>query len=201
MKTLNEEIERIKKVMGITKNKIPFNYHQHLIEIFSSDDSELGESEDINRDESKTDFLEKLNNNDFETDPELFFNSINKSKKHKEMLSDFSVEDFSGMKLFKVSGYDAGYALKKSSTGEYDEIVSVFNNSDVKGIGNYLIKSAINNGGCYLDHYDGYLSNFYENLGFEEYERYEFDPQYDPKGEFESKYGRQDVILRKHKSC
>jgi hypothetical protein len=64
-----------------------------------------------------------------------------------------------------------------------------------------LVKSAINNGGCYLDHFDGYLSNIYQPLGFVEYDRYKFDPQYDKDGLFRKKYGEADVIFRKHKNC
>ena len=57
-----------------------------------------------------------------------------------------------------------------------------------------LIFINICSAGCYLDHYDGYLSDFYQSLGFEEYDRYEFDPQYDKDGKFEKKYGRKNII-------
>ena len=201
MRTLNEQLHRIKKMMGIKPIKNSFEYHEHLVELFSGDHKELGEEDDFEIDSSKEDVIEKIRNNEFSDDPQEFYDAINSSDKHKEMLSEYSPEEFAEMKLFKVDGYDIGYALKKSSDGGYNEIVSVFNNSDIKGIGNELIKSAINNGGCYLDHYDGFLSDFYSSLGFEEYERYEFDPQYDPEGKFEKKYGRQAIIFRKHKNC
>ena len=196
---LQENINRIKQMMGIKSNKPTFKQHEHLIEIFSNSYDELDEN--IENENSRDDVIQKINNNDFENDPESFLEAINNTKKHKEMLSDYSIEDFSNMKLFKVNGYDIGYALKKSKDGEYNEIVSVFNNSDVKGVGDELIKSAIKNGGCYLDHYDGFLSDFYSRHDFEEYDRYEFNPQYDPEGKFERKYGRRDIIFRKHKDC
>jgi len=199
MKSLNEEIGRIKKVMGIKpKKKISLGYHDNLIEIFS--EGVEGE-EDDNKKSIRDNVIENFKNSDFIDDANEFYDSINKSDKHKEMLTDYTVEDFSKMKLFKLNGYDIGYALKKSSTGEYDEIVVIYNNSGVKNIGDYIIKSAINNGGCYLDHYGGYLSNFYERHDFEEIERYEFDPQYDIEGKFESKYGKRPIIVRKHKNC
>lgn len=64
------------------------------------------------------------------------------------MLTDYSIDELKKMKLFKLKNYDIGYALKKSHTGNYDEIVSVFNNEDgVKNIGMDLIMSAVKMGG------------------------------------------------------
>jgi len=201
-RNLQEQISKIKSMMGIKPKKHSFDYHEHLVELFLGEQKELDEDNyDFEIDDIKEEVISKIKNNEFSDDPQEFYNAINRSKKHKEMLSEYSVDDFAEMKLFKLDGYDIGYALKKSQDNGYNEIVSVFNNSDVKGIGNELMKSAINNGGCYLDHYDGFLSDFYSSLGFEEYDRYEFDPQYDPDGEFEKKYGRQDIIFRKHKNC
>lgn len=71
----------------------------------------------------------------------------------------------------------------------------------IKNIGKELIQSAIKNGGCYLDHFDGFLSNLYSSLGFVEYKRDKFDPQYDPENKFRDKYGESDVIYRVHKNC
>jgi len=199
---LQEQISRMKSMMGIKPKKNSFDYHEHLVELFLGKQKELDEdNDDFEIDDIKEDVISKIKNNEFSDDPQEFYDAINRSEKHKEMLSEYSVDDFAEMKLFKLDGYDIGYALKKSSDGGYNEIVSVFNNSDVKGIGIELMKSAISNGGCYLDHYDGFLSDFYSSLGFEEYDRYEFDPQYDPDGKFEKKYGRQDIIFRKHKNC
>ncbi len=199
---LQEQISRMKSMMRIKPKKHSFDYHEHLVELFLGEQKELDEGNyDFEIDDIKDEVISKIKDNEFSDDPQEFYNAINRSKKHKEMLSEYSVDDFAEMKLFKLDGYDIGYALKKSQDNGYNEIVSVFNNSDVKGIGNELMKSAISNGGCYLDHYDGFLSDFYSSLGFEEYDRYEFDPQYDPDGEFEKKYGRQDIIFRKHKNC
>jgi hypothetical protein len=199
---LRENISRIKKMMGIKPKKHSFDYHEHLVELFLGEQKELDEEDDdFEIDDVKEEVISKIKNNEFSDDPQEFYDAINRSEKHKEMLSEYSVDDFAEMKLFILDGYGIGYALKKSQDGGYNEIVSVFNNSDVKGIGNELMKSAISNGGCYLDHYDGFLSDFYSSLGFEEYDRYEFDPQYDPDGNFEKKYGRQDIIFRKHKNC
>jgi hypothetical protein len=115
------------------------------------------------------------------------------------MLTNYSIADLSKMKLFKLVGYNIGYALKQFENNGFSEIVALHNNeSDVKGIGELLMQSAINNGGKYLDHYDGFLSSLYSKLGFKEYKREMYNPKYisNPK-EFEKKYGKPDIIYRK----
>lgn len=136
-----------------------------------------------------------------EPDAVEFHRALSKSK-HSQMLTPYSTSELSKMKLFKLKDYDIGFALKQFEDGTYSEIVSVFNNEPgISNIGKELMQAAIDNGGCYLDHYDGFLSNLYKSMGFEEYKRYNFDPQYDPDGSFASKYGKADVIFRKHKNC
>ena len=121
--------------------------------------------------------------------------------KYPEMLTMYSVEEFDKMKLFKLNGFDIGYALKQrdDGNGEYDEIVSVFNNEpDIKQISVPLVNHAIAQGGRYLDHFDGFLSKLYgDKLGFKVYNRDKFDPQYDPDGSFRDKYGALDIVYRK----
>lgn len=195
MKNLTEQVQRIKKMMGISPKPINISHHQHLIDTFSDIESEISED---NESDEKNIVIEKIKNNDFINDPEAFLDSIKKSSR-KEMLTDYTIEDLKDMITFKLDGYDIGYALKKDEEGNYGEIVSVFNNSGIKGVGDDLMRSAIKNGGRYLDHYDGFLSNFYSKLGFEEYKRDKFDPQYDPTGEFRDKYGPADIIYRKYK--
>jgi len=141
--------------------------------------------------------LEFLIKNDLNTNPEEFFNSLSQSK-HSQMLTPYSISDLSRMKLFKIPDMNIGYALKKYENEGYKELVAVHNNeSDVSNIGKDLIKSAINNGAEYLDHYDGFLTNFYQLMGFDEISRDKYDPQYDPDSSFANKYGKQDVIYRK----
>ena len=195
---LKEQTNRIKEMMGINKIKpktISFYYHENLMDLFSEYHTEITEEDD-----ERNIVVDKIINNVFTNNPQVFYDSFINMKKHQQMLTDYSLDDFQEMKVYKLNGYDIGYALKKMDTGDY-EIVSVFNNSDVKNIGEELIKSAVKNGGCYLDHYDGFLSSLYSRLGFEEYKRYPYDPKYDPNGLFREKYGEQDVIFRKHKDC
>lgn len=151
---------------------------------------------------TKNEVITAINQGDWdEPDAVEFHKALSKSK-HSQMLTPYSISELSKMKLFKLKGFDIGFALKKFEDGTYSEIVSVFNNEPgISNIGKELMQAAIDNGGCYLDHYDGFLSNLYKSMGFEEYKRYKFDPQYDPDGSFASKYGQSDVIFRRHKNC
>jgi hypothetical protein len=153
------------------------------------------------QDEKRQDVVNKIRNNEWEKqDPKRFKEAISNSK-HSQMLTDYSESDFAKMKLFKLNGYNIGFALKKFN-GDYSEIVSVFNNEiNVSNIGKELINAAIKNGGCYLDHFDGFLSGLYQSLGFIEYKRDKFDPTYDQDKSFRNKYGEADIIYRKHKNC
>ena len=143
---LQENIQRIRQMMGIKKSN-RFNQHEHLIEIFSDKNYELDEEENLENNDQRSDVIEKIRNNDFDGDPQLFFDSINSSKKHKEMLSDYSAEDFSEMKLFKLNGYDIGYALKLKD-GDYSEIVSVFNNSVLNFVLDAILNSPVIDSGA-----------------------------------------------------
>lgn len=174
-----------------------FTNYARLNDLFSDNMSESNVDED-----KRSYVLSDIKNNSFEkNNPIIFKKALDKSK-HKQMLTDYSIDELKKMKLFKLKNYDIGYALKKSHTGNYDEIVSVFNNEDgVKNIGMDLIMSAVKNGGCFLDHFDGFLSNLYSNAGFVEYKRDPYDPQYDIDGSFKLKYGEAPVIYRIHKTC
>lgn len=163
-------------------------------EMFS--DNEINEQDD----DVRADIINKINSDQWEKhDPRAYRESLMKSK-HPGMLSDYSPAEFNSMKLFKLEGYDIGFALKQFQ-GKFQEIVAVFNNTGVGGLGSTLIQSAIKHGGCYLDHFDGFLTDLYQKNGFEEYNRDPFNPQYDQDGAFRKKYGEKDIIYRKHKNC
>lgn len=150
---------------------------------------------------SSNDVIQAIRDDDWEKqDAKAFHAALNKSK-HGAMLTPYSVSELSKMILFKLNGYDIGFALKELN-GEFSEIVGVFNNEPtVKGIGKELVKASIRNGGKYLDHFDGYLSNLYQSLGFHEYKRDKFDPQYDQDGSFRKQYGPADVIYRQYSAA
>jgi hypothetical protein len=153
-------------------------------------------SDEIN--ENSQEVLNLIRKGDLETTPKEFKKSLEKSE-FKEMLTDYSEQELSKMKLFKVPGYNIGFAIKQRK-GKWNEIVAVHNNEkNIKGVGKELILFAIKQGGEYLDHFDGFLTDFYKQLGFVEYNRDEFDPQYDPEGKFREKFGEADIIYRKLK--
>jgi hypothetical protein len=137
-----------------------------------------------------------------EKNPQSFHDSLMLSK-HKEMLTVYSPSELSSMKLFKLANLNIGYALKTNDKKSFGEIVAVHNNEpDVKGIGEALMLSAVKNGGCFLDHFDSNkLTSLYNSTGFEEIDRDVYNPQYDQDGSFAAKYGKLDVIYRKHRSC
>ena len=58
--------------------------------------------------------------------PSEFKRSLDKSK-YKLMLSNYSYQELSEMKLYKVIGLDIGFAIKNGN-----EIVNLFNNSELK---------------------------------------------------------------------
>jgi len=175
--------------------KAKMGYHDYLVQhVFN----EPAVEEDV-RAASTADAA--LTSNNLQTTPEEFYRSLNQSR-HPDMLTHYSVSDLAQMKLFKVPGHDIGYALKKWKDGSFSEIVAVHNNEPtVKGLGKALVRSSIRNGGCILDHFEGYLSDLYSSMGFEEFSRDLFDPQYDPTGSFRAKYGPADVIYRVLPRC
>lgn len=160
--------------------------------------------EDENSIKTTQDAITKIKNNEWNNGIDDFYNAFNDAithSTHKEMLTPYSKRELSKMKLFKLNDYNIGFALKEKNN-KHDEIVAVFNDEpNVKGIGDDLIKSSVSLGGCFLDHFDGFLSNFYKKLGFEEYDRDKFNSDYDDEGHFANKYGEQDIIYRVHKNC
>jgi len=149
-------------------------YNQRLFEMLS-----LIEPLDefITSSVSKEDVINKLNNNDFDINNNKEFVNSMKSGNRAEFLTPYSDEDLSRMKTFKVKGYNAGFAVKNDG-----DIVSVHNNTGIGGIGKELIKAAIKNGGKKLDHFDGFLSSFYNSLGFKVVSHDEWNDDYAPAG-------------------
>ena len=186
------------KIKKKYRYEININEHIRLTELF---ENFINEKSEVQNNKNTLLVKQAIANNNYEQpNPQSFKNSLSKSK-HSSMLTDYSIEDLSKMKLFKLQGYNIGFALKQfddNGNVGYTEIVAVHNNEpDIKGIGEDLIKSAVAHGGKHLDHFDGFLTNLYSNLGFQEYKRDAYNPQYDPDGSFANTYGKQDVIYRK----
>lgn len=98
--------------------------------------------------------------------------------KRSGFLSYYSNEELAKMDLYLIEGENAGFAIKDG-----DDIVSVHNNSSLRGLGKVFIDKAISVGGSKLDHFDGFLSGLYRKFGFTDvYEVYQWDEQYKPQG-------------------
>lgn len=160
----------------------------------------MDESSDGEVSPERDEILRRIEADDFVVDDyDAFVNNLRQSKR-SSFLTQYTPDDFknNGVKTFQVRDYPIGYALKKDADGV--DIISVHNNSGVGGIGDALIQSAVKHGGTKLDHFHGYLSDFYTRNGFEEYDRYKWDDQYAPKDWDYDKYGRPDVIFRRLKN-
>ena len=140
--------------------------------------------------------IEKIKNNDYIiNDYEEFLKSLY-SGKRSGYLSKYTIEELKEKNIttYQVRGENIGFALKPDKNDL--DIISVHNNSPYKGIGDELMKSIISLGGNKLDHFDGYLSDYYSKHGFKEYDRFKWDDQYKPI-DWDKNDGKPDVILRK----
>lgn len=127
-----------------------------------------------------------------DADTEPFIVGRNKSK-YLEFLTQYSAKELSEFTVRKVSGLDAGYAIKPDG-----DIINVFNNTTHKGMGAVTVIDAIQNGGKKLDCLDGRLVDLYTSLGFKEYNRIPFDKQYAPVNWDYEKYGTPDIVFLRH---
>ncbi len=109
-------------------------------------------------------------------------------------LTPHSTEDLKGSRVFLSHGGKAGFVI--SSDGE---LQNLFNNSGTKGLGAAGVKRAIAEGARSLNAYDGFLTPFYEKLGFREAGRMKFDPKYAPPNlPKEIMEQRPDVVTMKY---
>ena len=107
---------------------------------------------------------------------ERFFASLN-SGKRSGFLTYYKNDELKEMNLLLVKGHTAGFATKKDG-----DIVSVHNNSSLRGLASKFLSDAKDNGGTKLDHFDGFLTGLYKRYDFKDvYEVYQWDEQYSPK--------------------
>ena len=119
--------------------------------------------------------------------PEEFIEARDKTSR-PQFLTPYTEQQLSGMKLFKVNNADAGYALKDDG-----DLVNVFNNSSISGLGKKIINDAISNGASKLDCYDDFLPRYYNKFGFKEVRREPWNDKYKP-AQWLDKDGKPDVI-------
>lgn len=123
--------------------------------------------------ENKVDIINKISSGDWNNNVDNFIESIGVSKR-SEFLSTYTIEELESFKLFKLEGYNIGFALKE------DDIILVHNNEEIGGIGKLLINKAAQFGGSKLEHFDGFLTGFYKSLGFNLYSNDFFADEYAP---------------------
>gem|GEM_PF-4466564 len=120
---------------------------------------------------------------------EAFIASRNTSKR-PQFLTPYTAEQLGDFRLFKVKGFDAGYAIKPDG-----DLVNVFNNSGIPDLGKALVRDAIKNGATKLDAYEGFLTkDYYPQLGFREVRREPWNPLLKPEGWLEED-GGPDVVF------
>ena len=113
--------------------------------------------------------------------------------------------------VYTLKNYDVAFALHYIEPGKID-ICNLVNNSQLKGIGSYVLQFSKTEGGTQMDNYrgendNGFLGNLYRKNGFDRQTyQYKFDPQYqsaDPEWRLNTdKYGMPDVEgleLSKHR--
>lgn len=110
--------------------------------------------------ESIEDVALSINTNNWDKDPLAFYQSFTSSFL-KEYLTPYTIDEIKKFDLYKVAGYNIGFAIKDDGN-----IILVHNNDKIKGIGNLLMKKAIQYGGKKIDHFDGFLTGFYLKNGF-----------------------------------
>ena len=193
--------ENIAKLNFLTKYDYKGNFDEYLKKqrIFENELRyitylALKEDKVINEtgNEDREKVVQLINNDQFEINNyDNFIKSLLKSK-HLGFLTLYSMKEYiDDFTTYKVRGYDIGYAIKSDG-----DIVSVFNNSNVRNISNELIQSAIRHGGRKLDHFDGFLSGLYDKLGFKEYHRDKWNNEYKPQN-WSDKEGTPDVVYRR----
>jgi hypothetical protein len=144
--------------------------HSHLLEKvdFLSEDEQPESSESL---------ASLIKNDQWEPqNPQKFLTSMF-SGSRPEMLTPYSESELANLRLFKVKGFDAGFAVKDDG-----DIVAVHNNTGIGGVGAQLVKAALRNGGAKLDHFDGFLTGFYERFGFKVVSHEPWNDDYAPSG-------------------
>jgi len=111
--------------------------------------------------------------------PEEFYKAIEQAKQinpHGAFVTKHSIEEYSKMRLFLTLDGKAGIAIT-----EDNNIVSIFNGGEKRGVLKTLLPLAIQKGGRKLDNYNsGKLSAMYELYGFNPISQTKFNSQFAP---------------------
>ncbi len=111
--------------------------------------------------------------------PEEFYSAIEQAKHtnpHGAFVTKHSIEDYRKMRLFLTYDGTAGIAIT-----EDNNIVSIFNGGEKRGVLKTLLPLAIEKGGRKLDNYNSdKLSSMYELYGFNPVSQTKFNSKFAP---------------------
>ena len=128
---------------------------------------------------------------------EEFYEAIGKAKEtneHGAFVTQHSIEEYKDMRLFVTLDGTAGIAITKDNN-----IVSIFNGGQQKGVLKTLIPVAIENGGTKLDNYDSdKLSAMYELYGFNPVSKTKFNEKFASKDWDYERDGEPDIVFWIH---
>lgn len=130
--------------------------------------------------------------------PEEFYNAIGEAKmtnEHGAFVTQHSIEEYAQMrKLFLTLDGKAGIAITNDNN-----IVSIFNGGEKRGVLKTLLPLAIENGGRKLDNYGSpKLSAMYELYGFNPVSKVKFNSLFAPTDWNYERDGEPDVVFWIH---
>lgn len=129
--------------------------------------------------------------------PEEFYEAIGKAKEthpYGAFVTQHKLEEYAKMRLFITIDGKAGIAIT-----EDNNIVSVFNGSEKRGVLKTLLPVAIQQGGRKLDNYNSPgLSAIYELYGFNPVSKVKFNSKFAPDDWNYERDGEPDVVFWIH---
>lgn len=126
-----------------------------------------------------------------------FYNAIGRAKQenpHGAFVTQHPLEEYEQMRLFTTLDETAGIAITSDNN-----IVSIFNGGERRGVLKTLLPVAIENGGRKLDNYNSSkLSAMYELYGFNPVSKVKFDSRFAPDDWNFERDGEPDIIFWVH---
>lgn len=183
---------KLKEIVANDIVSIKLKYDDMYSSMLSLEDINI--TADSNDEETKK-VIDLIRKGDFEINNYQKFSNDLKNSKRKEFLSQYTPEELKELEIttYTLKDYPIGFALKDGY------LSGVHNNSNIKGLGNVLVEKAKELGATKLDHFEGYLSKFYKDLGYEETKRDKWNDLYAPKDWNYEKYGKPDIVYRELK--
>lgn len=172
IKTFEQYITDMELMKDVADGEINSYFYKQYERLFFNQLLMMDVVDNLN--ENVEDISLKIMTKQWDRDPENFYNSFMTSKRIG-FLTPYTVDDLREFDLYKVKGYNIGFAVKKDG-----DIILVHNNDNVRGIGEHLVKTAIKFGGKKLDHFNGFLTGFYKKLHFKFVNHDEFNDEYAP---------------------